>query len=215
MADEGFDAAALRKEYAGRGLDRADLDDDPITQLLAWIDDARAAGVPEPNAMVLATAAADGAPSARTMLAKAIDARGAAFHTNLTSRKARELTANPRASGVFYWGEVERQVILEGPVTRVDDEEADAMFAARPPRARLAAHASAQDRPVAGREELEQRLDAARARVGDDPARPPWYGAFRLTPVRVEFWQGGRDRVHDRFGYVCVDGEWEISRLAP
>ena len=132
MAHEGFDAAAVRKEYAGRGLDLADLHEEPIEQLLRWLDDAAAAGVPEPNAMVLATADATGVPAARTMLAKSIDARGVAFHTNLCSRKARELAANPRAAAVFYWGEVERQVIVEGPVERIADEEADAMFAARP-----------------------------------------------------------------------------------
>ncbi|WP_205745702.1 pyridoxamine 5'-phosphate oxidase [Egibacter rhizosphaerae] len=216
MDDTSFDPAAVRREYARAILRSGDLDPDPIAQLGAWLEAATAAGNLEPNAMVLATASAEGLPSARTVLLKELDARGLGFHTNLRSRKARELAVNPRASAVFWWPEIERQVIVEGVATRLGDAEADELFMARPRGARLAAHASVQSRPVEGRQELEDRVAEVARRFEDaEPTRPPWFGGFRLGPTVVEVWQGGQDRVHDRFRYQRDADGWRVERLGP
>ena len=188
----------------------------PLQQLAAWLEDARAAALTQPDAMTLATASADGAPSARLVLLRGLDDRGAVFYTNAESRKGRELLENPRAALVFHWEPLGRQVRLEGHVERVDDEESDAYFASRPLPSRLGAWASDQSRPIESREALMASYAEAAARFGDGPVpRPPhWYG-FRVVPDAVEFWEHGAHRLHDRIRYTRAGAGWIAERLAP
>ena len=188
----------------------------PLQQLASWLEDAQAAALTQPDAMTLATASADGVPSARMVLLRGLDDRGAVFYTNAASRKGRELLENPRAALVFHWEPLGRQVRLEGPVERVDDEESDAYFASRPLPSRLGAWASDQSRPIKSREALMERYAETAARFGDGPVpRPPhWYG-FRLVPDAVEFWEHGAHRLHDRIRYTRAGAGWIAERLAP
>ncbi|HZS24122.1 MAG TPA: pyridoxamine 5'-phosphate oxidase [Gaiellaceae bacterium] len=192
-------------------LRRADLDPDPLRLFEAWFADA-AGVVPAPEKMALATAGADGAPSARMVLMKEADERGVTFFSHTTSRKGRELAANPRAALLFYWEPVGRQVRIEGPVEEIAPEESDAYFATRPLGARVGALASRQSEPLESRALLEQRV--AELSV-DDPARPSTWGGFRVLPAAWEFWQHRDDRLHDRFRYTRSDGGWLIERLYP
>ena len=188
----------------------------PLQQLASWLEDARAAALTQPDAMTLATASADGVPSARMVLLRGLDDRGAVFYTNAASRKGRELLENPRAALVFHWEPLGRQVRLEGPVERVDDEESDAYFASRPLPSRLGAWASDQSRPIESREALMERYAEAAARFGDGPVPRPdyWYG-FRVVPDAVEFWEHGSHRLHDRIRYTRAGTSWISERLAP
>ena len=165
--------------------------------------------------MTVATASADGAPSARMVLLKGVDERGFVFHTGHGSRKARELDENPRAALLFYWHPLGRQVRVEGRVARLPDDESDAYFRTRPAGGRLSAWASPQSEVVAGREVLEASVDEVRARYGDDPPRPPFWGGYVVSPHAWEFWQHRPDRLHDRFRYRLDAGGWKIERLAP
>ncbi len=189
-----------------------------LEQLTGWLQDAVLEAVPEPNAMVLATADADGAPGARTVLLKGLDERGLAFYTNLRSRKGRELDHNPRASVVLLWLPLRRQVRVDGSVEEVDAEEADAYFATRPHGSRLAALVSPQSEVIESRDALDRRYAELERRYPDpDPvARPHWWGGRRLVPSSVEFWQGRDNRLHDRLRYLREDsGSWVVERLAP
>jgi pyridoxamine 5'-phosphate oxidase len=199
-------------------LNEHDLAQDWLTQFRLWLADAEAAEVPEPTAMVLATAAADGAPGARTVLLKGVDERGFAFFTNYGSRKARELDSNPRAALVFPWHAIGRQVIVDGTVEPLPGEESDEYFRSRPYGSRLAAAASRQSSVIPSREELERRYaELAELHPEDDPlARPEWWGGFRVVPHAVEFWYHGENRLHDRLRFRLADnGEWVVERLAP
>jgi pyridoxamine 5'-phosphate oxidase len=211
------DPADLRRDYALAGLHEKDLARDPFRQFDRWFDEAVAARLLEPNAMVLATAAPDGQPSARTVLLKAVDGRGFVFYTNLESRKGRELTANARASLVFPWLALERQVIVQGAVQAVAREECDAYFQSRPRGNQLGAWASPQSSPVPDRTTLETGLRAVENRYAGRPVPlPPHWGGLRVIPATVEFWQGRRNRLHDRLRYRRNEaGEWVVERLAP
>ena len=215
LYNTGMNIADLRKDYMQRGLQESDVDPDPIAQFRRWFDEALAAHLPEPNAMTLATATPDGKPSARSVLLKGFDQRGFVFFTNYESRKAHELIANPQAALIFYWAELERQVRVEGSVSRVSEEESDAYFASRPRSSQLGAWTSPQSQVIAGRAVLDQRLEQMGQQFGDDVPRPPHWGGFRVAPQVIEFWQGRPSRLHDRLRYRCEDGRWIIERLAP
>jgi pyridoxamine 5'-phosphate oxidase len=209
--------ARLREEYSRAGLEESDTDPNPIEQFRTWFDEALAANLHEPNAMVLATATPDGRPSARVVLLKGLDERGFVFYTNYEGRKSRELEANPYAALLFYWGELERQVRLEGRVGRIPDEESDAYFAGRPRGSQLGAWASEQSRPIKDRGALEERLRELEAEYdGREVPRPPFWGGYRVEPETIEFWQGRENRLHDRLVYRrSEDGGWRRERLQP
>lgn len=211
---EHVDPAALRLQYEGAPFDVDDLAPTWLEQFRRWLDDAVAAALPEPNAMVVATADASGSPSARTVLLRAVDERGFSFYTNLQSRKGREALANPRASCVFGWIALQRQVVVTGAVERVSDEDADDYWASRPVASRVSAAASPQSQVVTSRAELEEQW-AVTARRGEDIPRPPHWSGLRVVPDEVEFWQGRRNRFHDRLRFRREGDGWVVERLAP
>lgn len=207
--------AAIRIEYETAGLDVDQVHPDPLDQFEHWFADALAAGLDEPNAMVLATAGDEG-PSARAVLLKGFDREGFVFYSNYESRKADELEADPRASLLFLWLPLHRQLRIEGTVSRVTDGEADGYFASRPRDAQLGAHVSPQSRVIPDRAWLEERLEEVGRRFeGVEPERPPHWGGYRVRPHRVEFWQGRPGRLHDRIRYRLVGDSWVVERLAP
>jgi pyridoxamine 5'-phosphate oxidase len=207
----------LRTSYTQTGLLESDVSRDPLAQFALWFEQARTAGNPEPNAMALATATADGVPSCRAVLLKSFDARGFVFYTNYESRKGSELSSNPKAALMFWWPELERQVRIGGEVERVSREESEEYFASRPVGHQLGAWASRQSSVVAGRDALDDNLAAAATKFEPGPAPlPPWWGGFRVRPSSFEFWQGRPNRMHDRLEYLRQpDGTWVLRRLAP
>lgn len=215
MVDE-LEVAHLRHEYRRGGLHEDDVDPDPIAQFCAWLGEALEAGISEPNAMTLATADADGVPSARMVLLKGVDARGFSFYTSTRSQKGRELAVNPRAALVFAWLPLERQVRVAGPVAPVSAAESDAYFASRPLGSRIGAWASNQSEVIPDRGVLEAARAAAAARVVDgEIPRPEHWGGYRLAPERLELWQGRPDRLHDRLRYRRSGSGWVLERLSP
>jgi pyridoxamine 5'-phosphate oxidase len=220
MGDESrslSELAAMRREYARSGLHEADLDSDWLTVLARWLGEATDAQLPEPNAMILATADAAGRPSARAVLLKGLDERGLVFFTNLESQKASELATNPYASAVFPWHPIGRQVVVCGRVTPIERAETDRYFATRPRNAQLGAWASPQSRVIADRAALDELLAAADKRFpeGTELTAPPHWGGLRIAPETVEFWQGREGRLHDRLRYRRSPDGWVIERLAP
>jgi pyridoxamine 5'-phosphate oxidase len=208
--------ADLRREYALARLDEKDVSRDPIAEFARWFAEAQAAEVEEPNAMVLATATPDGAPSARVVLLKGFDERGFVFFTDYRSRKGAELEANPRAALVLHWSELERQVRITGDVTRTSAEESEAYYRSRPMGSRLGAWVSHQSQAIPSRDVLEGGLrEVERRFAGGDVPLPPYWGGYRVRPGVIEFWQGRQNRLHDRVRYVREDGGWLIERLAP
>jgi len=206
----------MRREYHGRPLRRADLDADPLLQFDRWFCEAVAAGLPDPNAMVLATVAADGQPSSRTVLLKGRDPAGFVFYTNHGSRKAREIADNPRVALLFFWPGLFRQVRVCGTATRCGIEESRAYFQGRPRDSQLGAWASQQSMPIASRSVLEARFAEASARFADaEVPLPPFWGGYRVVPCQLEFWQGQESRLHDRFVYTREGDRWHLERLAP
>jgi pyridoxamine 5'-phosphate oxidase len=211
-------ATHARKEYDRGSLDEATVYRDPIRQFAAWYDAAVAAGIPEPEAMTLATATPDGRPSARVVLLRSFDARGFCFFTNYDSRKGRELADNPHAAVAFHWAVLERQVRIEGRVEQTTAAESDAYFHSRPSASRIGAWSSPQSRVIASRAELETLVARYAAEHPDESAipRPPHWGGFRLVPERIEFWQGRPSRLHDRLRFERqAGGGWQLDRLAP
>jgi pyridoxamine 5'-phosphate oxidase len=207
--------AELRQEYMRAGLAEAQADPDPLRQFERWFEDAVRAKLPLPNAMTLATVAADGAATARIVLLKGTEHGGFVFYTNYRSRKGREIEAKSSACLLFLWSDLERQVRIEGKVEKVGTRDSDEYFVTRPLGARLSAWASNQSESVASRQILEKALEEARQRYGSNPPRPPHWGGYRLLPQAIEFWQGRADRLHDRLLYTRGASGWRIERLAP
>jgi len=190
---------------------------DPIELFREWFDAARESGLELPEGMTLATADAEGRPSARTVLLKSADERGFVFFTNYESRKGRELAANPSAALVFHWAQQpRRQILVTGTVEQISEAESDAYYATRPVGSRLAAWASRQSRPISGREELERAYAEAEQAHGEDPPRPPSWGGYLLVPETIEFWESRPNRLHERLRYTRgPDGNWRSEPLAP
>ena len=209
--------ADLRREYSLAVLDERSVANDPLPQLLRWLDEARRAELLEPSAMTLATATRHGRPSARIVLLKGADQRGLVFFTDARSRKGSELLANPIVALVFWWGELERQARIEGTVERISESEAEAYYNSRPEGSRISSWASHQSEEVPDRATLEaQWADAARRFAGGPIPKPPYWGGFRVIPTEYEFWQGRANRLHDRIRYRRgADGAWKLERLSP
>ena len=206
--------ADLRRDYARAGLSESDLAATWHEQFDRWFGEAQ--GLVEPNAVVLATASADGVPSARTVLLKAYDERGLVVFTNLTSRKGREALTNPRATLLFPWVELERQVAVEGVVEPVDRAETETYFRSRPRGSQIGAWVSRQSTVLASRDALERRqAELAERFAGGDVPVPDFWGGLRVVPTAVEFWQGRPSRLHDRLRYRLADGTWSVERLSP
>ena len=209
--------ADVRREYASRALDEKDAHADPMQQFAIWFDEALSAQLLDVNAMTLATASTGGEPSARIVLLKGSDENGFVFYTNYDSAKGRDLAANPRASLLFFWAELERQVRINGSVTKTTKAESDAYFHSRPIESQIGAASSNQSQTVASRAQLEQRYAELAAKYRDSIVpRPASWGGYRVRPETIEFWQGRKSRLHDRLLYTRqADGSWTRSRLAP
>jgi pyridoxamine 5'-phosphate oxidase len=208
--------AALRRDYSLRPLHREELAHDPIVQFQHWLAEAHQQQVLEPNAMILGTVDSDGQPWTRTVLLKVCDERGFTFFTNYAGHKAQQLAANAHAALTFWWGPLERQVNIAGVVEKCSREESDLYFHSRPVSSQLGAWASAQSQVVPDREQLERQFEEARERFGEvNVPLPSNWGGYIVVPHTIEFWQGQRSRLHDRFRYTKLDGKWLIDRLSP
>jgi pyridoxamine 5'-phosphate oxidase len=207
----------MRREYSLAELTETEINPDPLAQFQKWVDEAGKAGIVEPNAMTLATVGPDGRPSARIVLLKIADERGFGFFTNYESRKGRELESNPRAALCFFWPEVERQVCVEGTVSKLSRQESEGYFHSRPHRSRLAAWASRQSQVLSGREELARKMiEVEGTYPGDVVPTPEYWGGYMVRPERIEFWQGQASRLHDRLAFLRrPDAGWDLRRLSP
>jgi pyridoxamine 5'-phosphate oxidase len=217
FGDGGVDLGALRKEYKTRGLDREDLLPDPIDQFAAWFEQARQAGLTEPNAMSLATADAEGAVSLRTVLLKLFDRQGFVFFTNYRSRKAQDISANASVALLFPWLDLERQVKIRGRAAKISTAESLRYFSSRPHGSQIGAWVSDQSQVLSSRQVLEMKvLEMKRKFAEGKVPLPDFWGGYRVEPVSIEFWQGRESRLHDRFVYTRqADSTWKIERLMP
>jgi pyridoxamine 5'-phosphate oxidase len=208
--------ADLRKDYRLASLDEQDVSPDPLEQFEHWWKDAITGEVDEANAMTLATSTPDGYPSARIVLLKSFDKDGFVFFTNYESRKGQEMAANPQVSLLFFWRELERQIRIDGVVSKVSPAMSDEYYNSRPPGSRLSAIVSPQSRVVSHRSFLEEQVKIlAEQYVLKEPERPEYWGGYVVKPVKIEFWQGRSSRLHDRLLYTQEGGSWRIDRLAP
>lgn len=212
-----MDLEKLRVDYGKLSLSEATAGDDPIVLLSTWLEDAVRAAVNEPNAMVLATVDAQGSPSSRIVLLRGLDPSGLAFFTNYESRKGNQIAGRRQVAALFFWPALERQVRIEGDASRLPAEVSDAYFASRPHSSQLAAVASAQSRPIADRDVLEARFAELNVMYpqGTHVPRPVHWGGYRLAPRRIEFWQGGSHRLHDRIEFLRTPDGWAKRRLSP
>ncbi len=210
-----MDIRDMRRDYMAGPLEESAAPADPLELFGQWFEQATSSEIKDANAMTLATVGDDGRPSARIVLVKQFDADGVLFFTNYDSRKGRELAGQPFAALLFHWGELDRQVRIEGWVEQVAPELSDDYFASRPVASKIGAWASPQSEVIAGREVLEANERAAADRFGSEVPRPPHWGGYRLVPDRIEFWQGRPSRLHDRLRYQLVEDGWQRDRLAP
>jgi pyridoxamine 5'-phosphate oxidase len=211
-----MDLSFYREEYSRKKLDIENVTHSPIDQFREWFLEAEKAQISEPNTMVLSTADASGIPSARILLLKAFDDRGFVFFTNYDSRKGIELNENNNGALLFYWAELERQIRIEGTIDKISSKESDAYFETRPDGSRLSAWASPQSKPIENRELLNLQMNIFSKKFENKHIpRPANWGGYRLTPLKIEFWQGRPDRLHDRILYVLQNSIWNIQRLAP
>ncbi len=211
------DIEQLRRDYSGEELNESNVERDPLRQFQRWMEGALNAGVPDPHAMTLATVSAEGKPSARIVLLRAISEGEFTFYTNYESRKGGEVAGNPNVALVFFWLELDRQIRVEGQISTVGEAESDRYFASRPRGSQIAAWASKQSGVISGREELERKFREMEARFsGKLVPRPENWGGMKVRANKIEFWQGRPSRLHDRILYTLQsDGSWAISRLAP
>lgn len=211
-----MDISNFRHEYLKGGLESADLADSPVEQFSTWFAQAEKTDIPDPNAMVLATVSKEGQPSQRTVLLKYYDEAGFVFFTNRESRKAREMKGNPRVNLHFVWLDLERQISIAGRAEPISAAESARYFMSRPRDSQIAAWVSNQSSRISSRQILMQKFQEMKQKFsnGDVPL-PSFWGGYRVVPSTVEFWQGRKNRLHDRFLYVRSDGGWEVERLAP
>lgn len=210
------DIAQLRREYSLKSLNESDVNPDPIKMFDIWLNEAIESEIPEPNAMTLATSTFEGKPSARVVLLKQFDSNGFAFFTNYESRKAKNLLQNPYAALVFFWPELERQIRIEGKVSKASPQESDKYFKIRPEKSKIGAWASPQSKVIPSRKYLEKlMLDFEEEFHGKKINRPDNWGGYILRPSIIEFWQGRPNRLHDRIQFTLVNEKWLIERLAP
>lgn len=207
--------ADLRRDFASHELLESMIANDPFEQFKAWFDDALSSDVIDANAMTVATVGHDGKPSTRVVLLKAYDQDGFVFFTNYGSKKGTDMTGNPNAVFHFFWPQLDRQIGIYGSVEKTSREESAEYFNSRPVDSRIGAWASAQSSVISSREELEGRFAEYKAKFGDDVPLPDFWGGFRLTPIRFEFWQGRQNRLHDRICYTLQNDTWTITRLSP
>ena len=209
--------ADIRKDYKQQSLSEKDIDKSPFKQFEKWWNEATHAAIDEVNAMTLATASATGLPAARIVLLKGFDANGFAFYTNYLSRKGKELTKNPNAAIVFFWGELERQVRIEGTIEKLSKEQSERYFHSRPKLSQIGALASPQSQEIAGRDELETKMAQLEGEYADkEVPKPSFWGGYILKPRLIEFWQGRNSRLHDRIVFKKIDNKtWKKVRLAP
>ena len=212
-----MDLTSLRAKYTTKGLDIKDLNQDPFMQFETWFNEAINAKLTEPNAFSLATVGSDMMPSIRTVLLKIFDEKGFVFFTNYKSTKAKQIEENPKAAALFAWLDLERQVKIEGSIEKISSTESLKYFLSRPKGSQIGAWVSHQSEVITSRSLLEQKFDEIKKKFlkGEVPF-PSFWGGYAIKPIRIEFWQGGQDRLHDRFVYELQnDNSWTISRLAP
>lgn len=206
----------MRREFESAGLNREDLNDNPIEQFELWFQDARTAGILEPNAMTLATVDESGQPTVRTVLLKYFDEHGFVFFTNYESRKARNIEANPKAAALLPWIGLNRQVSIQGNVRRISKAESFKYFSSRPRESQIGAWVSDQSKAISSRGLLEQKLAEMKRKFGEGHIPlPTFWGGYQIVPQRIEFWQGRPHRLHDRFEYLLTEDNWTIQRLQP